>query len=763
MKKLLVLCVLLLPFLGHTQNYTSNWDGYFSFFHITDLVAGNGKLYAATENAIFTTEFGSTYQKKITTLQGLSGASISAIGYSKPYNTLLIGYKNGLLQLYNLDQELTTTYIDIREKHTLTPEEKQINGFYLKGGAVLIATNYGISAFDLANLEFGDTYYIGNQGQKLAVNAVTVLNQRIYAATQGGGIRSILANNPNIIDYNAWQQLSSGNYQTVLAFNNQLIALTSSGTLQQFNAGNWQNVRNFPAPVNDITATAAYLTVSLGTQIQVFDHQLTNIANYAPNQIERAFTTAIVHQGTLYVGDQKFGLLKTSLSNPIGINFLSPNGPLRNDVFAMDLVQNELWLAYGGYNYYYNPYPLREKGLSHYKNNYWTNLPYFSLPEVRSIVSVTINPQQPTQVFFGSYRDGLLQVNKNEVEELYTVENSNLPHTANPNAAPDAIRIGPAKFDRQGNLWLANALSEDGLIKLPKGGGNNSFVKYDITDVIQEPGLNNGFSALVIDNSGNIFIGSYRDGIIAFNRRTEKFAKLNGGENQANLPSNYISALALDQNNQLWIGTNKGLRVLYGPSRIFKTPNIETNNIVFLDENGVARELFSGLSITDIAVDGNNNKWVASTAGAYYVSADGQKTFYHFTTENSPLPSNNINAIQINGNSGLVYFATEKGLVAFNGGATASADNLEQVRAYPNPVRPGYTGRVTIDGLMEDADVKITDIEGNLVYEEVAEGGSIHWDTRAFGQYKVASGVYFVMVTSADQTKTKVTKIMIIR
>src|SRR5699024_584566 len=207
-------------------------------------------------------------------------------------------------------QELTSTYIDIREKHTLMPEEKQINGFYLNDSHVLIATNYGISAFNLANLEFGDTYYIGNQGQKLAVNAVTVVNQRIYAATRGGGIRFIVASNPNIVDYNAWQQLSAGNYQSVLAFQNQLFALTSTGSLQQFNASGLHEVHHFSAPITDITATDSYITVSLQSKIRVFDQQLTNIASYTPTQIERNFTTAITHQGMLYVGDQKYGLLK---------------------------------------------------------------------------------------------------------------------------------------------------------------------------------------------------------------------------------------------------------------------------------------------------------------------------------------------------------------------------------------------------------------------------------------------------------------------
>ena len=113
--------------------------------------------------------------------------------------------------------------------------------------------------------------------------------------------------------------------------------------------------------------------------------------------------------------------------------------------------------------------------------------------------------------------------------------------------------------------------------------------------------------------------------------------------------------------------------------------------------------------------------------------------------------------------TGTVYFATVNGLVAFNGTATAPRDNLDDVYAYPNPVRPEFSGNVTIDGLTADANVKITDIEGNLVYEETSEGGSVLWDTTAFGKYRVASGVYLILITTEDAIETKVSKIMIIR
>ena len=171
-----------------------------------------------------------------------------------------------------------------------------------------------------------------------------------------------------------------------------------------------------------------------------------------------------------------------------------------------------------------------------------------------------------------------------------------------------------------------------------------------------------------------------------------------------------------------------------------------------------------GQSITDIKVDGANNKWVATLdAGVFYFSPDGQKTIHHFTKDNSPLPSNGITDMAIDHISGKVYFATEKGMVAFNASATTSATNLEKVAIQPNPVRPNHYGNIIIKGLVDGTNIKITDISGNLVDENTVKGGTYEWNQTAFGKYRVASGVYIVMVTTKDGEESTLEKIMIVR
>jgi Secretion system C-terminal sorting domain len=235
------------------------------------------------------------------------------------------------------------------------------------------------------------------------------------------------------------------------------------------------------------------------------------------------------------------------------------------------------------------------------------------------------------------------------------------------------------------------------------------------------------------------------------------------GTEIGNLPADYTSIAAVDKRNQLWIGTQKGIRVLPSVDSFMSDEQLETNPIIIIEEN-LAQELLYQQFITDIVVDGANNKWIGTAdSGIFMVSPDGQQTIHHFTIDNSPLPSNVVNDIAIDGITGEVYIATTKGMVSYKGTSTDAKENLDNVFVYPNPVRPEFTGTVKITGLIDKATVKIADIEGNLVYETTTEGGTIEWDTTAFGKYKVASGVYMIFISAEDGVETKVKKVMIIR
>jgi hypothetical protein len=173
--------------------------------------------------------------------------------------------------------------------------------------------------------------------------------------------------------------------------------------------------------------------------------------------------------------------------------------------------------------------------------------------------------------------------------------------------------------------------------------------------------------------------------------------------------------------------------------------------------------LLSTEKINDIAVDGGNRKWIATEkSGVFLVSDDGKKEIRHFTEENSPLFSNNVLTLAVNDLTGEVFFGTDKGIVSYRGEATEATDDFGKVYVFPNPVREDFEGDITVTGLARDANVKFTDISGNLVYETTALGGQAVWDGRNFRGERVHTGVYLVFCTNRDGSRTRVTKLLFI-
>ena len=751
------------------QDYSANWEDYFSYYEIVDIHSSGNRVFAAAKNSVFSYNPVTGEAIKFSTINGLAGENVSAIHFSSTSNVLVVGYETGLINVYNFSTGNTLQVIDITERQTISPANRRINDFFEVNGQLLISTNYGISEFNLSNLEFGDTFYIGNAGSQLGVNEIVVFNEVIYAATQGGSVRYADLNNPNLIDFNQWQQVSNlGNVRNISVFNNEVVAVGNGQRLYEINANSANQIINLNGNVNDLLVRDNTLYVVYNSLVRGYNTSFNIIYNFGSNLdfIPRFLSIGVIDD-RVFVGDANRGLLYTSQSNA-NFQYVSPQGPLRNSIFQMQAIPNELWTVFGDYNIFFNPYAgggLKRFGASHLINDEWVNIPFEEI-NANNLVNIAINPRNVDHVFLSSFNDGLVEIQDNEVVNLYNEENSPIEEMIDGqgNIEPNDTRVNGIAFDRNGTLWGNVARVVNGLFSLSPGSGN--FNVFDVTEVMPNNTYyteNFGFTDIVIDDSGNLYYGSYASGVVAFQPSTNTFARIIGDESQGNLPDNYVTNVALDNNNQLWIGTVRGLRVLFNPTGIFTNPNTQAQEIIILDDDGVAQELLANISISDIEVDGNNNKWIATESGAFYLSSNGQETLYNFTTENSPLPSNTVTDIEVDGSSGRVYFGTPQGIVAFNGTATSAQDSFENVRAFPNPVRPNYSGMVTIDGLMENANVKITDIEGNLVYEEVSQGGSIQWDTRAFGKHKVASGVYMVLIISEDQLETKVTKIMIIR
>ncbi len=757
------LCFVLLIFMqmGFAQNNLS-WQGYFSYNNIRDVSESSTTIFAASENALFSKNATTGELKTINTIDGLSGETITSLYYSALSNKTLIGYENGLMIVINEVDGSMLNIVDIINKQ-LPSNMKKINHFMEYGGIVYVSCDFGIVQFNLATMLFGDTYFIGNNGTEISVTQTAVYNGYIYASTIDG-IRRADVTNKNLIDFNQWVQITSGSWSSIEAFDTELIAVNISGYIHKYNAvsNSFIGYSALPSAAVDMRKTANYLIITTANSVYFYNNQMALVSQINSNQITGtnvSFTCATNINDVVYIGTKESGLMSTTISVASAFENGTPGGPSRNNIFALQTTSDVLWAVYGDYSGGYNPYPLDSYGISKFNASGWLNIPYEKVLDAKSIVRVMINPNNENEVYLGSGYSGLLKIENDIPSFLYNQTNSGLEEITFIPGYHNDVRINGGAFDKFGNLWLNNSLVQKGLKVFKADGQWQSFS----LDGILDKSIDASMGRMIIDKNSTKWWCTNTDGLISYNESTNKFKKITFGSDKGNLPTTDVRAIAVDNRNQLWIGTTKGLRVLSNVSSFLTEDQMTTNPIIILEDN-LAQELMYEQLITDIVVDGANNKWIGTAdSGVFLVSPNGQETKYHFTIKNSPLPSNTINDIDINSSTGEVFIATTKGMISFKGTATAANEDLNNVYVYPNPVRPEFEGTVKIAGLLDKATVKITDIEGNLVYETTSEGGTIEWDTTAFGKHKVASGVYMIFISAQDGIETKVKKVMIIR
>ncbi|GAA0737978.1 two-component regulator propeller domain-containing protein [Gaetbulibacter jejuensis] len=786
LKQILTFFISFITISGFSQDYSTLWEQHFSYYEIKDVDQGDNKIFAASENAIFTYDLLTAEIDNITTVNGLSGDNITTIHYSDVYDILLIGYENGLIEAVFNDKSVLSV-VDILEKETLSPDVKKINHFNEYEGLVYISTDYGISVYDLERLEFGDTYFMGNGGSQIIVNQTTIFDGNIYAAcSSGNAIKKANLTNPNLVDYLQWQTISVGNFITIQSVNDKLYTVRLNRVAYEMIDDALIQLNTYADLPLDTKVVDEYLIITSRYDVFIYDSDYNLLLNITTNdEYDTLFSSATLVNNNIYIGTSSFGVLKTTFENPTEFDVIRPEGPLNNNAFRIQAGNGDLWVTFGDYTLSYNPAPVRRYGISHLVDDSWRNIPFDSLLGARNLNYIAINPFNTDQVFISSYQDGILEINNGEVSTLLDNTNSGLESLVVPNN-PNAysIRQSGSVFDRSGVMWTMTSRVDRPLKSFNPSSGQ--WQSFSFEEIIPD-GLNDeaGFSDVVVDGNGTKWTGGFFNGLIGFNENGNLIRQVDGLEN--NMPSEIVRALAIDSRNQLWIGTFKGLRVLYNTSGFFEDPDPSVSEIVIL-EDGIPQELLSNQFISDIKVDGSDNKWVGTlTSGVFYFSPDGQETIYHFTKDNSPLPSNTINDISIDDKDGRVYIATEKGMVSFLSGGSKPEDELKNAFVYPNPVRPehdllGYndlnniTKGVKIKGLTENVNVKITDIEGNLVaeaqsnvnqrssnYNFAIDGGTGVWNGKNLANNVVATGVYLIMISDLDSFETKVLKLLIVR
>jgi hypothetical protein len=777
-KVLLSIIIIFFGQLLNSQIVPGEWREHMPYHNGQKIVMDGNKVYCMTPNSLFYYDKSDNSINKISKIQGLTECEFSDIAFSSKSKTLIIAYNNSNIDLIKNNKITNIPYI----KNKITIPDKRINSITVIDSLAYISCAFGITVLDLDKQEIKDTYYPSTNGQPNIVNDICFDDKFIYAATQNGIFKALKAD-PFLVDYSKWSQFTNfknygSNCMNVEYTNNKLYALYGDpsewviDTITFFNGNIWRSIPFFSWNIRSIQAKNNTLICSGDKGMYILDENNSSklMASYPnPNYgIED-------ESGTFWMADPTKALIRAQKNGDI--DAITPNSPLNTGIVKMDIKHGQLWAVSGGRDGNYGGLEIRN-GPETFIDNKWTSYPYDTLPDhesghFRDLIDVVIDPNDPERVYMTAWTNGGLVEYNHGAFHGYDERNS--PLLINQLWAFPGVNVSSLAIDKNNYVWLANSITERPLAVFNPNGQNsiNDWKSYSLGKSSELAKVGRG---MVATSWGHIWVvkGRYSTSIYIYNPNntplnpdddTEPYELTLANVKSITAPiQNYCIAEDLKQN--IWVGTDAGPVYFSSPLDPYNTENpIIGSKILIPVAKGEERAAYvlETERINDIAIDGNNRKWIAThSSGAFLLSEDGATQIYNFTAEKDPLPSNTILDIAIDGKSGEVFFATDKGLVSYRGQATEGGINFGKVYAYPNPVRPDYTGDIFITGLLTDANVRITDISGNLVYETNALGGQAVWNGRNLLNKRVNTGVYLIFCSNKDGSKTAVTKLMFI-
>ncbi|WP_304063840.1 T9SS type A sorting domain-containing protein [Pedobacter glucosidilyticus] len=741
--KLLLIWLLVSKVVFGQQVGIGQWQVYLPFFNASSTDINEEEAFCATSGGLFTVDRNTKEVQKFSVLDGFASSDIKLAKWNTNTKQLFIVYQNANIdvlekgKLYNLPE--------IFNRNNLG--RKTINTVFFKQEMAFLSTAFGIVVYNLARKEVTDTYFFTENGAPLEVFETVILGDKIFAASSAGIYEANL--NDLLIDFSRWRKHASnqlypgGVCRSVVDFNGKLYGLFNN-QIYIFENNQWKLSSIFAVDVKRLkVADKRFITIA-PFRVIVYDsqfNQLKNIQN--ANVFNNVNDVTLLNQEVL-IADDKIGLVGFKPDASF-VNY-TPAGPQTQIIKDLSSLNKQLLMAPGGFSDTYSPL-FQNLGFTEFKNGEWKNYNEQSNSVLAPIRDLTVIHQSAAKTYLGSFVNGLL-IKDRDSFSLFNNTNSSLQTTVGDAAT---IRVSGIGEDQTGNIWVSQFGVSSPLSVLKMDGTWQAFSFQDAL-----PGAFIEAKGLLVDDASQKWLMIRNRGLLVFNGSQARV--IGFGTNL--LPGTDILSIKKDIKSALWIGTDKGIAVIENPEDAFSNVEIEIPTIT---ENGFIRPVLSQERINCIAIDGANRKWIGTNNGVWLFDEDLRKQILNFNTSNSPLISNRIVDIEVEAESGEVFFATEGGLMSYRGDATAASAKLSEITVYPNPVRPGYTGLIAIKGLTEQARVKITDISGNLVYQTVAKGGLATWDGRTFNGDAASSGVYLILIVAENGTDTAISKLMIVR
>jgi len=721
------------------------WREHLPYNSVIDITTDERKIYAATPYSLYSVDRGTNSIERYSKVTGLHETGISRIAYDNTGEKLLIAYTNS-----NVDILYRNDIINIPDiKRSAISGDKTIYDIFIAGNRYYFSTGLGIVVIDAERYEVKDTWFIGAGGNPSRVSSFATSGSFFYAATEEG-LKRVSATNSNPADHTNWTLVSgtnglpAGAYQQVLSTGNTIIA-RQNGSLYILNGNSWTLFYTSDWPILDCNSSHNQLLLCQRkptgeSRVAVLDPNGNTTRIVMQPTVISLPRKAILFNNEPWVGDEYGGLSHFTTSS---FEQYQPNSP-ESIASGEMLVYNTVFYATAGavndaWNYQYNG-----NGIYQFKAGSWTNINRYRFPPIDTLLDyITIAAdRRDGSIWAGSYGGGLLHVKEGPAFEIFK------QHVFAPAIGdPGSYRIAGLAFDADNNLWVSNyGAAQPLLVRKADGNWQRFTVPFflfenALTQVIID---NNNYKWIVVTKNNTLLC--FDHGASIDNTGDDRWESYRPGTGNGNLPDGDVLCAAKDKTGFIWVGTTNGIGVIECTADVFSSrpcdavwPIIKTGNF--------AGYLFSGQEVRSIAVDGANRKWVATRNGLWLINAEGSSVIYNFTEENSPLLSNDVKKIAIDGQTGEVYIATAKGICSFRSTATEATDKNEQVLVFPNPVAPGYTGTIAIRGVANNAVVKITELNGRLVYQTRALGGQAVWDGKDYRGQRISSGVYLVLIT----------------
>jgi len=766
------------------QNIMYNWRTHLAYTNIGQIAMTADKIYAVSDGAMFSINRNNTDAKPETysKINGLSDNNIVFIAYSQQYGEMLVAYQNGNIDFIGDDGQILN-FPDVYRANLTA--EKSLNDVLFDGEFAYLSYPFGIVKLSLSKMEVTETYFIGENNTFVDVKSLSILDGYFYAVT-ADKIYKALSQGVNLINYANWNVLSdvpddmTPNVKAI-TYNSKLYLLKGDGNVHVLSNGMWQN--NVYSGITNICINDNVFFAISDTSVYCSKTPYPIIFN-AP--VKMAMYDSSISK--IWAAGTSSGIILSNLTTNEK-NFV-PSGPATNQFWQLKYSQdNKHSRIYGvpgarpGYILGNNT-PGR---IMIFENNYWKNI----YCNVFDIVDIAIDSKDKTHFYAASYQNGILEFRNDAPFVLYNSQNSGVESI---NTSLSLHMVDALYLDSYSRLWFAqsqlqyykpNSATIKYLAPDPDGdgpmlsevvnlfymdtGGDHAFApdqiipsptNENIKFMLNARGTrgifvfdDNGTPDNVNDDINKVYLSQFID---------------QDGRSFAPTGSNKICAAQDKINNTIWVGGDFGLMVLSNLQNIFNSDYRVTRiKIPRNDGSGLADYLLGNEVINSIAVDGDNRKWIGTvSSGVFLMSDDGTETIYHFTTDNSPLLSDNVICIAINDKTGEVFFGTDKGLISFQSDAIPpTPEGFNNLHAYPNPVRPEHLAKgipVTITGLAENSVVKIVDTAGNLVYETFARGAMTTWDCRRKGGAFVSTGFYIAICTTKDGKFHATTKILVV-